>query len=421
MAIVNTSNPEKAVTPTPKRRRRLFALIALFGSGLMILVLAEIVFRLFVPVTDVPFQFWDPVVGLRRIANQRGLFISGRSVHSHYNFNSQGWNYPKDFSFTRPAGNRRICITGDSYVEALQVDCDKQMAVMMEKRLSKTNRPVECYPFGCSGYGTSQEYQIIHHYILDYKPDVVIIFFTANDVYDCSPYLSPIDPFFALYRLNDADELERMPMKPWDRSGLRRWGAQFALSRYFLVQKRLLEWRRTAGPAGVTLREVSNQASTVKFDGKGMSLEERGRKSWDLIEKLLAAANAECKAAGAALVLVYRGNLPEIDAVENGVSFTPIPRERDPFCLNERVTDMGQDFLAPIAARQKIPYLDLTQPLIAKIRETGRPHNYPDDDHFNEFGHAVAADAMAAFVEPILERSDTAARPSQASVPPVKK
>ena len=378
----------------------------------MVLIIAEVGFRLFVPVTDVPFQCWDAVVGLRRISNQRGVNISGRSVHAHYNFNGQGWNYPKDFSFTRTAA-RRLCITGDSYVEALQVDCDKQMAVQLENRLSKPGRPVECYPFGCSGYGTTQEYQIIHHYILDYKPEVVIVFFTANDVYDCSPYLSPIDPFYARYRLDDAGELERMPMTSWERSGIRRWSAQFALARFFLIQKRLLEGRRTPGPAGVTLREISNQATAVDFPGLGMSPEERGKKSWALVEKLLATAKAECRAAGATFVLVYRGNLPEIKAAERSVPFNRLPKEKDPFCVNERVGEMGREFLAPIAARLDIPYLDLTEPLIAHFRSTQQAHNFSDDDHFNEIGHAVAAESMAARVQPILDRPKTGGRSAQ--------
>lgn len=401
------SNASGRVGPRPARRsRRRYALVAVLLAGVVAVVLSEVVFRLFVPVTDVAFQFWDPVVGPRRLPNQVGNYLSGASVRARYQFNAQGWNYPEDFSFTRPAGTRRVCIVGDSYVEALQVDCDKQMAVVLERLLSRPGRPVQCYPFGVSGYGTAQEYQIIRHYALDYAPDVVIVFFTSNDVYDTSPYLSPIDSSYARYRLDASGELERMPMTPWAASGFRRFAAKFALARYALLQNRLLSPRRATGPGGVTLREATGNEREDQFPGVGMSREERGRQSWALVERLLSAAKSECRARGATLVLVYRGNLPEVEAAEGGAAYQSVPKENDPYCLDQRIFEMGRDFLEPMAARLKVPYLDFTTALVAKVKSTGRPHNFADDDHFNELGHAVAAEAIAQLVERIISGPD---------------
>ena len=410
MEIVPSMDPSPENEPPPslrrpRRRRWVFALVACSMAGLFALVIVEAAFRWFVPVTDVPFQFWDPVVGLRRFPDQRGMSMSGQSVRAWYNFNAQGWNYPTDFSFTRPPRTRRVCMVGDSYVEALQVDCDKQMAVLLEKKLSRPERPVQCYPFGVSGYGTAQEYQIIRHYALEYKPDVVIIFFTANDVYDASPYLSPVDPVYARFRLDDAGQLEPMPTTAWAPSGFRRWASKFALARYLLIQKRLLNPRRAAGPAGVTLRETSGKTTADQFPGMKMARDEQGKTSWALVERLLGAAKADCAAKGSTLVLVYRGHLPEIEAAEGGPAYQPPPSESDPYCLDKRIFEMGKDFLAPIAKRLEIPYLDLTEALITKVRETGRPHNFQDDDHYNELGHAVAADEMARLVDRLLEQS----------------
>ncbi|HKQ46996.1 MAG TPA: SGNH/GDSL hydrolase family protein [Phycisphaerae bacterium] len=389
-----------------RRSRRRFALAAILLACVVALALSEAVLRLFVPVTDVPFQFWDPVVGPRRLPNQAGNYFSGASVRARYHFNTQGWNYPDDFSFARPAGTRRVCIVGDSYVEALQVNCDKQMAVVLERLLSRPGRPVQCYPFGVSGYGTAQEYQIIRHYALDYAPDVVIVFFTSNDVYDASPYLSPIDSAYARYRLDASGELERMPMTPWAPSGLRRFAAKFALARYTLIQNRLLSPRRATGPGGVTLREASDDTREDQFPGIGMSQDERGKMSWLLVERLLSAAQSDCQARGATLVVVYRGNLPEIEAAEGGPAYQPMTKENDPYCLDQRIFEMGRDFLEPMAARLKIPYLDFTTALVDEVKSTGRPHNFSDDDHFNELGHAAAARAMAGLVEHIISGPD---------------
>jgi hypothetical protein len=279
------------------------------------------------------------------------------------------------------------------------------MAVLLEKELSRPDRPVQCYPFGVSGYGTTQQYQIIRHYILDFKPDVVIVFFTANDVYDCSPYLSAVDSSFARYRLDAAGALEPMPMTSWTPSGLRRWAAKSAIARYMLIQKRLLNPRRAGGPAGVTLRETRGQSASAEFLGAKMSMEERGKMSWLLVERLLAVAKADCAARGAKLAVVYRGNLPEIEAAEDGKTYIPPPRDDDPYCLDSRIFEMGKDFLAPMAIRLGIDYLDLTPALVERVRATGRPHNFADDDHYNELGHSVAADQMARLVDGLLEGS----------------
>lgn len=388
--------------PVSRAKRRIFRMLLLTGSLVFSLFLVEIVFRLFVPVTDIPLQFWDPIVGLRKSPNQSGRHIRG-TVRSRYHFNAQGWNYPSDFSFARPPHASRVVLIGDSYVEALQVDCDKQMAVKLESYLSTPDRPMQCYPFGMSGYGTAQEYQLLCHYVLDYAPDVVIFFFTSNDVYDCSPYLSAVDSFYARYLLDDRGELERMPMTSWEPSSVRRWAAHSALARYLFLQQRLFDRPEPKGPTGITLRESAG--TSADFSGRDLSPDERGRMSWMLIEKLLAAANAQCRSKGAALLLVYRGNVREIDAAEDGRLYEPPPKETDPWCLNDRLFEMGRDKLAPMADRLGIAYLDLTTPLVTAVRESGRPHNFPDDDHYNELGHDIAAREMSKMAQRWLDQS----------------
>ncbi len=99
--------------------------------------------------------------------------------------------------------------------------------------------------------------------------------------------------------------------------------------------------------------------------------------------------------------LAYRGSRPQVEAAVTGVPYVPPPKETDPWCCKERLNEMGQEFLEPITARLGIPYLDLTEALIAKEKESGKRHHWVDDGHYNEIGHAAAAEAMAAWVEGI--------------------
>ncbi len=380
-------------------------LLVLSASLFLAIGFAEVFFRLFVPVTDVAFQFWDPAVGIRRKPNQRGVNIAGSSIRAPYNFNAQGWNYPRDFSYPRVSGTLRICLAGDSYVEAMQVPCDRQMAVVAEQALTTPERRAEVFPFGCSGYGPAQEYQLIRHYILDYKPDAVVILFTQNDVYDSSPYLGGIESSIPAFALDDSGELEPMGASYWERSGARRTMAQLALSRYFLIQKRLLDrMAGPRGPGGVVRREVSGITSD-RFRGTGLTDAQRYEKSWSLVEKLLAASKAECAKANAPLCVMFRGHLHEIQAAERGVLYVPVKRELDPYCmLDERINDMGRDYVGPICQRLGIPYLDLTADLAAMVRATKGMHNFPDDDHYNEAAHEAAGKAMAAWIRELMTR-----------------
>lgn len=410
--------PQETETHRPPRRTaRLWVKLLALGISLFAVVgLVELTFRLFVPVTDVAFQFWDPVVGIRRKPNQRGVNIAGATIRAPYNFNAQGWNYPRDFSHARAQDTLRICLTGDSYVEAMQVPCDRQMAVIAEQTLTSAGQRAEVFPFGCSGYGPAQEYQLIRHYIIDYKPDAVIIFFTQNDVYDSSPYLGAIESSIPAFALDVSGGLEPMGASYWERSGIRRMLAQLAISRYFLIQKRLLDrMAGPRGPGGIVRREGSESASE-RYRGAGMTEVQRYEKSWLLVEKLLAAAKAECARAGIPLCIAFRGHLHEIQAAERGKPYVPAKRELDPYCmLDARINDMGRDYLGPICGRLGIPYLDLTDGLVAMVRSTKGLHNFPDDDHYNAAAHEAAGKAIAAWVREMIAQGVIKLRESSSS------
>src|SRR5258706_7342711 len=123
---MNSTGPSTQMAnslPRMSASRRLFAIGLTFLLILLVGVAGlEVIFRLFVPVIDVAYVFWDPVVGLRRAPNQAGQNITGRYVNARYNFNAQGWNNEHDYVTTKPPGTRRICVVGDSQVQSYEVD-----------------------------------------------------------------------------------------------------------------------------------------------------------------------------------------------------------------------------------------------------------------------------------------------------------
>jgi len=397
--------PLKPNRPTRQRSRlrKLFLVLSSTFLGLTLAVfLAELGVRLFVQVTDVPYQFGDPLIGPRRLPSQTGINRMSKHSNARYRFNAQGWNHPRDYIIPKPKSTRRICLVGDSFVESLQVDVDKTMFCEAERLMSRPGAPVEWLAFGCSGFGTTQEHELIRHYVLDYRPDIVVLFFVQNDPWDSSPYLMPIEECVTTYRLDDMGDLELMPPTIYTPDPFRRASSHLALVRYLVLQRRLLERIAGVGPTApaVQLREGALiQKGFREPSAEKMTLEERRTKTWELTEKTLAAMRDECKHRGAELMIVFRGNEPVIEAARTGKPANRPPKSEDPYCLGSRVQDMGPEWVEPIAARLGIPYLDMTAPLSEAVAKSGQSHVFPDDSHYNEMAHGVAARAMAEWIE----------------------
>lgn len=396
------------------RRRFLAALIVFSAATLLAVIGVEIGFRLFVAVTDIPFYFTDPVLGPRRAPNQTGRWIRGSHINARYEFNAQGWNHPEDFVVVKPPGTRRICIVGDSYVEALQVNPEETMFAVAQRRMNRPDRPVQWYAFGCSGWGTTQQYEAIRHYVLDYHPDVVVMFFVGNDPFDSSPYVARIERCAVTYCLDPQGNLSLLTPSFWKPRWSRRLAARLSVVRYFMVQKGLLErGRPRAGlPNQMPLREESLSGDYHHVEGLSeMSADQRKRKTWELIEKTLEAARDECRRRGAVLVLVYRGCNKEIEASLTQVRYTPPPRDVDPYCLGQRISEMAREFVGPIAKRLGIPYLDLTDALAAMVSKTGKSHRFPKDGHYNPLAHQTVGQALADWLDPMLQDTEYRLRP----------
>ena len=99
-------------------------------------------------------------------------------------FNSDGFR-DDEFKVEKDVDVFRIAVLGDSFEEALQVElADTWQKVLMRKLEGDLKRKVEVYNFGVSGYGTDQEWLTLKEKVWKYKPDLVILAFTANDIGD---------------------------------------------------------------------------------------------------------------------------------------------------------------------------------------------------------------------------------------------
>lgn len=122
----------------------------------------------------------DDVLDYRPKPNFSGFFINEESDDRLINFtiNSDGFR-DKEYTIMKPKDVKRIALLGDSVVMAEQVELNKTFSELLERDIN-----YEVLNFGVSGYGTRQAFEFYKIVGEKYKPDIVIYFFTPNDLQD---------------------------------------------------------------------------------------------------------------------------------------------------------------------------------------------------------------------------------------------
>ena len=99
--------------------------------------------------------------------------------------NSQG-RRDREVPTKKPAGTYRIAILGDSVAFGARVEAKHDFASQIEWTLNARDKS-RCYEvlnFGVPGYGTWQELSALKEKALAYDPDLVILAFVMNDLFD---------------------------------------------------------------------------------------------------------------------------------------------------------------------------------------------------------------------------------------------
>jgi lysophospholipase L1-like esterase len=99
--------------------------------------------------------------------------------------NSQG-RRDNEVLLKKPTGTLRIVILGDSVAFGARVETKDDFASQLEWTLNARSRSFhyEVLNFGVPGYGTWQEFSVLKEKALAYDPDLVILAFVMNDLFD---------------------------------------------------------------------------------------------------------------------------------------------------------------------------------------------------------------------------------------------
>lgn len=318
--------------------------------------------------------------------------------------NSAGMRDDREHSQAKPPGTYRIAVLGDSYAEALQVPVEKTFWWNLEGRLTACDfaggKRIEVLNFGVSGYSTSQELLMLRQRAAAFGPDLVLLaFLSGNDVRDNSKEIAGGDPrpYFLLER--EVLVLDSSFRDHWifrlKSSAAWQFGA--GLSTHSRLLQLLNKVKNILGQSLSTPRTPRHELDIGLDDHAYLSRPpEPWERAWQLTERLITELEAEAFRAGSHLLLVTLTNPGQV----------PINKQS----MRQHANKLGEpDLFYPerrlraFAERQQIEAVFLAEDF-AEFAATrgvhlhGFPNTQPGSGHWNEHGHALAADLISRYL-----------------------
>lgn len=371
-------------------------------SAALALVIGEAVLRL--AGFSYP-NFWepDPLTGSKLRPGMEGW--QRDEGRSYVKINSQGLR-DREHPVAKPAGTYRIAILGDSYAEAMQVEEERAFWWLLPERLQACHfaggKKIETLNFGVSGYGTGHEYLTLHERVWQYSPDMVLLaFFPGNDVRNNSKALEG-EKGRAYFSLKDGklflDTAFRDDPEFIDKQHI-------AVHRAFLQESRLYQLMRRV-KAGNIAQHFHN-APVAAALAAGEKLTEPGldeqvfkeptdpkwQEAWSITDRLVLATNEETKSRGARFVLA-------ILSTPGTVYPNPQMRARYAASLGVESLFYPEQRLQALGAKDGFEVVALAPAMQHAADEKhvflhGFPNTKPGFGHWNEAGHALAAELIA--------------------------
>ncbi|MBN1312335.1 MAG: hypothetical protein JXB30_13030 [Anaerolineae bacterium] len=350
-----------------KRSRRSFirTLFIVLAEIVITLCVIDVLFPLFVPVSDYPYVQADAQLGIRRIPNQSGRWVyrGGEEVNVHWHTNAQGWISSYDY-ITARAGVPRIAVVGDSYVEAQNVETSESFPEQLQQYLPCE---AEVYRFGMSGASLAQYWAILQEAV-KYQPDITVISIVGNDfeqslgpnAFGLHWYFRPdgMGRFVAVKPMEfEADWLSRL----LDHSSLRRYIRGNLMG--WIVESYLVTQPRELPDVQPATREEIE--AFVPF--------------------ILAEYQQIAEANDTRLILTLESDRATLYGIDPSPLFYP----------TVMTMEEARQLVMENAAALGIPIIDLTPVFEADYAATGEQLNFQLDLHWNRRGNQIVGEHLA--------------------------
>ena len=320
--------------------------------------------------------------------------------------NSRGLRGPER-SEERPAGVRRVLVLGDSFAAGYYVKDDDMFSAVLERRLAADGcSPVEVISGGVPGYSTDQEYLFYLEKGARYDPQVVVLMFYYNDLYNNTRPRNGMGEPKPLFEVEDGRPvLKNVPLAPLAGTGAA--GGEGAATKV----ERLPPWRgslalrllarrtergnprlhRALAAMGLVPPLVSRPHEELFVFGPSPDVPPM----WRLETALLAALKKETEARGAQLIVLY---VPVRFEVNDQV--WKLTRERYELGRKWRPEKVAERLRAACDALG----IRLVDPRsgLRRAESSSQPAYFTYDVHWTARGNAIAAENAAPAVRRAL-------------------
>jgi len=357
-----------------------------FVTLVVMAVLFEfVIFRFVLRAADLPRLQADGSAVLKYQPNQTGTYRLQSEIAARYRINQQGWNSGHfEYDIGRSPGVKRICIVGDSYVEALQVDFDKSFAEKLQEELLDAGERIEVFRFGLSGAPLSQYVYWIKKEVVKFSPDLIVVNLVHNDFdQSINPPRGTYSKSFAIVEKFD-DELRLTEPIPYRRD--LSWHIKnSAIFRYLWVREQI----RPDTVRDILDRVIGLISPSAPINESqspaGMNQQE-SRKTTALSEEEIEAATS-----------FLFDEISKIMRITNTKILLVMDGDRG------RGLQMGQSnplnyMVKRLAQARSLSLLDLSTMFQADHQQYRKDHQFETDGHWNARSHALVASSIKDFL-----------------------
>ncbi len=342
---------------------------------------------------------------------------------TYIRINQDGSN-DREHAVAKPKDTIRIAVVGDSFTGNYNIPREQSYWSVLERKLQECpalgQRKIEVLAFGTGGYGTAQELILLRSKVWKYQPDIVLLqFFGGNDILDNKREVAQPKANEPPYYLLEGDKLvlddsfkKKLPSPTvlWMRNA---FADAMNHSELALLVKLA---------AGAKQRAKTHDLASHPKD---LGLPDRlvfqtptdpnMIEAWRVTEALLHQMVKEVREKGAEFRMM---------AVSSPQQVHPDLSEREDFKKALQIDDVFyvEERLAKLAAKEGFAFYSLPQPMADyaeknKVLLHGFPNAIKWGGHWNELGHKLAGEWLAADYCKRLETPAAAPAPTPTPAP----
>ncbi len=302
--------------------------------------------------------------------------------------------HDEEHALPKAPGRMRILVIGDSFVEALQVPLQAGLPRLLADRLRRRGFPVEVVVVARSCWGPIEYAAAVEEWAEKLDPDLVVCcFYPGNDVRNAS---AEAERLFAKQVASPLGELWNRPessalpglLVPWSR--LNALVSRLALLHQ--IRGGYSAWRFPYKiPVDFYVFAQGKDAIPFVEEGWNRLRVEVGRMAMTL-------ARRRCPLLAVSTSDDFRLAREPKELVR------ALSRDYDEAARWEWDFTLFEKRLASVLSPLGIPYVDLQDRFAARMRVSSQLCHFLADGHWNETGHAWAAEALAPEVERLLPK-----------------